>query len=113
MQYWPGACAGRGKSGLTRRTIRSGFNSFRYTAVALYLWWRRSASSSGVMGGLRFLGQAKVVGPGGDVLARTWSTGALAVAEVDVQHEIARSRRILHHLEELTPSSYVTDRRGR
>lgn len=66
-----------------------------------------SSNQTGVMGGLRFLGQAKVVGPGGDVLARTWSKGALAVAEVDVEVEVARSRRILHHLEELTPSAYV------
>nr|MCW2728286.1 carbon-nitrogen hydrolase family protein [Aeromicrobium sp.] len=65
-----------------------------------------SSNQTGVMGGLRFLGQAKVVGPGGDVLARTWSKGALAVAEIDVAAEIARSRRILHHLRERTPSSY-------
>ena len=63
------------------------------------------------MGGLRFLGQAKVVGPGGDVLARTWSKGALAVAEVDVELEIARSRRILHHLQERAPLSYRTSDR--
>ncbi|MET0929571.1 MAG: carbon-nitrogen hydrolase family protein, partial [Aeromicrobium sp.] len=66
-----------------------------------------SSNQTGVMGGLRFLGQAKVVGPGGDVLAKTWSKGALAVAEVDVEAEIARSRRILHHLKERIPSSYV------
>ncbi len=40
------------------------------------------------MGGLRFLGQAKVVGPGGDVLAKTWSKGGLAVADVDVEAEV-------------------------
>jgi len=67
-----------------------------------------SSNQTGVMGGLRFLGQAKVVGPGGDVLARTWSKGALAVAEVDVELEVARSRRILHHLKELSPQSYRT-----
>jgi nitrilase len=67
-----------------------------------------SSNQTGVMGGLRFLGQAKVVGPGGDVLARTWSKGALAVAEVDVDAEVARSRRILHHLGERMPSSYRT-----
>lgn len=66
-----------------------------------------SSNQTGVMGGLRFLGQAKVVGPGGDVLARTWSKGALAIAEIDVDTEIARSRRILHHLKERTPSSYI------
>ena len=40
-----------------------------------------SSNQTGVMGGLRFLGQAKVVGPGGDVLARTSAKGGLAVAE--------------------------------
>jgi nitrilase len=70
-----------------------------------------SSNQTGVMGGLRFLGQAKVVGPGGEVLARTWSKGALAVAEIDVEAEVARSRRILHHLKERAPSSYVVSLR--
>lgn len=65
-----------------------------------------SANQTGVLGGLRFLGQAKVVGPGGDVLARTWSKGGLAVAELDVEREVARSRRVLHHLKELSPHAY-------
>jgi nitrilase len=71
-----------------------------------------SSNQTGVMGGLRFLGQAKIVGPGGDVLARTWSKGALAVAEIDVEAEVARSRRILHHLEERSPASYRTTARS-
>lgn len=66
-----------------------------------------SSNQTGVMGGLRFLGQAKVVGPGGDILARTSSKGGLAIAEIDVAAEVARSRRILHHLRELVPSSYA------
>ncbi|MFY0405466.1 carbon-nitrogen hydrolase family protein [Solicola sp. PLA-1-18] len=65
-----------------------------------------SSNQTGVMGDLRFLGQAKVVGPGGDVLAKTWAKGAMAVAEVDVAHEVARSRRVLHHLRERRPSAY-------
>jgi nitrilase len=65
-----------------------------------------SSNQTGVMGGLRFLGQAKVVGPGGEILARTGSKGGLAVAEVDVETEIARSRRLLHHLKELNPGAY-------
>ena len=35
-----------------------------------------SSNQTGVMGGMRFLGQAKVVGPGGEILARTWSRPA-------------------------------------
>jgi len=65
-----------------------------------------SSNQTGVLGGLRFLGQAKVVGPGGDVLARTSSKGGLAVAELDVQAEVARARRVLHHLAELAPTAY-------
>lgn len=66
-----------------------------------------SSNQTGVMGGLRFLGQAKIVGPGGDILARTSSKGGLAVAQIDVAAEVARSRRILHHLKELIPAAYT------
>ena len=65
-----------------------------------------SSNQTGVLGGLRFLGQAKVVGPGGDVLARTTSKGGLAIAEIDVAAEVARARRVLHHLAELDPAAY-------
>ncbi len=66
-----------------------------------------SSNQTGVMGVLRFLGQAKVVGPGGDVLARTSSKGGLAVTEIDPEVEVARARRVLHHLAERTPEAYV------
>lgn len=65
-----------------------------------------SSNQTGRMGGMRFLGQAKVVGPGGDVLARTWSKAGLAVAELDVAAEIARARRVLAHLRERRPAAY-------
>ncbi|MCA1217754.1 carbon-nitrogen hydrolase family protein [Streptomyces sp. 8L] len=69
-----------------------------------------SANQTGAMGGMRFLGQAKVVGPGGDILARTWSKAGLAVAELDVAAEIDRARRILSHVDELRPAAYLTGR---
>lgn len=65
-----------------------------------------SSNQTGAMGGMRFLGQAKVVGPGGDILARTWSKAGLAVASIDVEAEIDRARRILHHLDERRPAAY-------
>ena len=65
-----------------------------------------SANQTGAMGGMRFLGQAKVVGPGGDILARTWAKAGLAVAEVDVADEIKRARHVLHHLHERRPDVY-------
>jgi predicted amidohydrolase len=65
-----------------------------------------SANQTGAAGGLRFLGQAKVVGPGGSILARTWAKAGLAVADLDVAAEIATARRVLHHLGELRPDAY-------
>jgi nitrilase len=65
-----------------------------------------SSNQTGVQGRLRFLGQAKVVGPGGDVLARTGVKGGLATAAVDVPHEVGRARLRLHHLAERVPGAY-------
>jgi predicted amidohydrolase len=65
-----------------------------------------SANQTGAMGGLRFLGQAKVVGPAGNILARTWAKSGLAVAELDVAAEVANARRVLRHLDERRPHAY-------
>ena len=65
-----------------------------------------SANQTGAMGGMRFLGQSKVVGPGGNILARTWGRAGLAVAELDVAAQIAAARRVLRHLDERRPASY-------
>jgi predicted amidohydrolase len=69
-----------------------------------------SSNQTGVAGGMRFLGQAKVVGPAGNILARTWAKAGLAVAELDVAGEIAHARRVLRHLDELRPSAYRVSR---
>jgi nitrilase len=65
-----------------------------------------SSNQTGAVGGLRFLGQAKVVGPGGEVLARTAAKAGLAVAEVDVDASIGRARLVLDHLQERRPDLY-------
>ena len=65
-----------------------------------------SSNLTGALGGMRFLGQAKVVGPGGDILARTWSKAGLAIADIDVPGELARARRVQHHLSERKPQAY-------
>ncbi|MGH3939823.1 MAG: carbon-nitrogen hydrolase family protein [Pseudonocardiaceae bacterium] len=65
-----------------------------------------SANQTGVLGELHFLGQAKVVGPGGEILARTWSKAGIATAELDVAAEIAKARRVLNHLDERQPRAY-------
>lgn len=65
-----------------------------------------SSNQTGTLGRMRFLGQAKVVGPGGDILARTWSKAGIAVAELDPAVEIAGARRVLKHLDERKPEVY-------
>jgi len=65
-----------------------------------------SSNQTGSLGGMRFLGQAKVVSPAGDILARTWAKAGLAVAEVDVRAEIAAARRVLCHVRERRPETY-------
>ncbi|MFF2555096.1 carbon-nitrogen hydrolase family protein [Nocardia sp. NPDC058058] len=66
-----------------------------------------SSNQTGTTGSLRFLGQAKIVGPGGDILAKTWTKGGLAVADIDIATEVQRARRVLHHLTERRTDTYV------
>jgi predicted amidohydrolase len=65
-----------------------------------------SSNQTGSLGGMRFLGQAKVVGPGGDILARTWAKAGLVCATIDVEAEISLARRTLDHLAERKPGAY-------
>ncbi|QJY46110.1 carbon-nitrogen hydrolase family protein [Pseudonocardia broussonetiae] len=65
-----------------------------------------SSNQTGSHGGTRFLGQAKVVGPDGDVLARTWGKAGIATADVDVPDRVREVRRVLHHLVERRPETY-------
>jgi predicted amidohydrolase len=65
-----------------------------------------SSNQTGVTGGLRFLGQAKVVDPAGEIIAKTWAKGGLAIAEADVTASRARARRSLNHLEQRAEHAY-------
>ena len=65
-----------------------------------------SSNLTGTTGSLQFLGQAKIVGPGGDILATTRSKGGMVTVETDVDAEVNRARRTLNHLTELRPDIY-------
>lgn len=65
-----------------------------------------SSNQTGISGGLRFLGQAKVVDPSGEIIAKTWAKGGLAVATADIAGALARARRTVHHLKDRVPESY-------
>ncbi|WP_341924047.1 carbon-nitrogen hydrolase family protein [Nocardioides psychrotolerans] len=66
-----------------------------------------AANQSGTFGRLRFVGNAKVVGPGGDVRATTGTDSGLAVAEVDVAAELDTARRAMFHLRDRRPGTYL------
>lgn len=66
-----------------------------------------SSNQTGSTGRLRFLGHAKVVGPGGEVLARTGVKAGLAMAELDIDAEVDRARQVLHHLKDRRPDTYA------
>jgi predicted amidohydrolase len=65
-----------------------------------------SANQSGTFGSLRFVCSAKVVGPGGEVLATTGVEPGTAIAEVDVRSLLDGARRSMAHLRDRRPESY-------
>jgi predicted amidohydrolase len=66
-----------------------------------------SANQSGTFGRLRFVGSAKVVDPGGDVLASTGTAAGMAVADVDVHAALDGARRAMAHLRDRRPGAYA------
>jgi predicted amidohydrolase len=65
-----------------------------------------SANQTGSFGRLRFLGGARIVGPGGDLLARTGVQPGLALTTLDVADTLERARRALSPIRDLRPDLY-------
>lgn len=66
-----------------------------------------SANQSGEFGSLRFVASAKVVDPGGEVLATTGVGAGVAVAEIDVPAALEAARRYMGHLRDRRPHAYA------
>ena len=67
-----------------------------------------SANQTGTFGRLQFLGGARIVGPGGDVIAENdppTETG-LAIATLDLEATLERARRALSPIRDLRPELY-------
>ena len=84
------------------------FNLFD-TARALdnQVFWIAS-NQAGTFGSLRYVGNAKVVDPGGNVLATTLLEAGLAIAEIDVEGTFAAMRKGMFHLRDRRPDAYRT-----
>jgi N-carbamoylputrescine amidase len=66
-----------------------------------------SANQAGTFGQLRFVASAKVVDPGGDVLATTGVSAGVATAELDVRQALDAARRSMAHLRDRRPAAYA------
>ncbi len=77
----------------------------RSRALDNQLFWVAS-NQTGSFGSLDFVGRAKVVGPGGDILDVTPVEGGIAYATVDVRGEMAAHRRGMFNLRDRRPDAY-------
>ena len=65
-----------------------------------------SANQCGQFGRLRFVGSAKIVDPGGEILADTGVEAGLAAADLDVEAALETARRSMGHLRDRRPEAY-------
>jgi predicted amidohydrolase len=105
VSAWPGARTNP-TADLTQDRWKRRFDLFdRARALENQLVWL-SANQSGGFGSLRFVGSAKVVDPGGEILADTGVGAGMAVAELDVAAALATARRAMGHLRDRRPDAY-------
>ncbi len=82
------------------------FNLFDMArALDNQVFWVAS-NQSGTFGSLRYVGNAKVVDPGGNVLATTLLGSGMAVAEVELDETFRTMRAGMFHLRDRRPDVY-------
>ncbi|MGW9032635.1 carbon-nitrogen hydrolase family protein [Streptomyces sp. NPDC055722] len=105
VSAWPGART-NAVADLEQDRWKRRFDLFdRARALENQIVWL-SANQAGTFGSLRFVGSAKVVDPGGEILADTGVTAGIAVAEVDVVQALETARRSMGHLRDRRPETY-------
>ena len=106
MSAWPGSRT-KAAADLAQDRWTHRFDLFDQTrALENQVLWL-SANQAGTFGSLRFVASAKVVGPGGNVLATTGVEAGTAVAEVDLDELLSGARRSgMYHLQDRRPDAY-------
>jgi len=105
MSAWPASATNPAPDLAADRWTRR-FDLFdQARALENQLVWL-SANQSGRFGRLRFVGSAKVVDPGGEVLAHTGCSSGIAIAELDVGAVLDRARCSMAHLRDRRPQAY-------
>ncbi|MFD7894182.1 carbon-nitrogen hydrolase family protein [Streptomyces sp. NPDC059743] len=106
VSAWPGSRTNAAPDLVNDRWKRR-FDLFdRARALENQIVWV-SSNQSGTFGSLRFVGSAKVVDPGGDILADTGVGAGLAIAELDVAQALETARRSMGHLRDRRPETYT------
>ena len=105
LSAWPASLTNRAPRLVTDRQTRL-FDLYDCARAAENQVVVVSSNQTGTFGHLRFLGRAKVVGPGGDIVARTSTKAGVVVADVDPDRDVARARRVLDHLADRRPAAY-------
>jgi nitrilase len=102
---WPASRTNRAQS-LPRDRQRRLFDLYDRARAAENQVWLATANQTGRHGGLRFLGQSKIVRPDGEIVAAVGARAGVAVAEIDLAGGLDRARRRFHHLKERRPDRY-------
>jgi predicted amidohydrolase len=106
VSAWPGARTAPATD-LAEDRWKRRFDLFdRARALENQLVWV-SANQAGTFGSLRFVGSAKVVDPGGEIVADTGVTAGMAIAELDVVQALETARRSMAHLRDRRPETYT------
>jgi len=107
LSAWPGARTNPDPD-LAKDRWKRRFDLFdRARALENQVVWL-SANQSGTFGSLRFVASAKVVDPGGEILAETGVIEGMAIAELDVEQALELARRSMGHLRDRRPETYGT-----
>jgi predicted amidohydrolase len=106
VSAWPGSRT-NAASDLAEDRWKRRFDLFdRARALENQIVWL-SSNQVGTFGSLRFVGSAKVVDPGGVVLADTGVAPGMAIAELDVAESLRVARRAMAHLRDRRPEAYT------
>ncbi|MDN6511110.1 MAG: carbon-nitrogen hydrolase family protein [Corynebacterium sp.] len=65
-----------------------------------------SSNQTGAFEGLRFLGQAKIVDPAGEILGKTWSKSGVVTLGIDIDAGVYTARRQMNHLRQRSTRAY-------
>jgi predicted amidohydrolase len=106
ISAWPISATNRHPDPAEDRWTRR-FDLFdRARALENQIVWVAS-NQYGTFGSLQFAASAKIVDPGGEIVAWTGQDEGMAIADIDVEQALEASRRGMGHLRDRRPETYA------